>query len=108
MNHLIKKDRKINKKHFSLNVKRYVLIGVIAILAVSSIFMTVETATSGVEVSDLLVKERELASQKRNLEGTLVTTLSVNGLEGKSTEMGYVKPTVLVYVSESQPVAKLP
>lgn len=75
---------------------------VFGVLAVSSIFMTVETATSGVEVSDLRQKEAELSMEKRNLEGTLMQSLSVNDLESKSGEMGFAKPTAMVYVSESQ------
>ena len=91
-----------------MNIKKYILIGVCAVLAVSSIFMTVETATSGVEVSSLRNKEVILANQKRDLEDSLIKNMSVTGLQQKSGEMGYVKPSVLVYVAPSQQVAKLP
>jgi hypothetical protein len=91
-----------------LNIKKFSLIGIAGILAISSIFMTVETATSGMEVSDLRNKEMILASEKRTLEDTLAKSLSVSSLEEKSTEMGYTKPTEMVYVSEPKSVAKLP
>jgi len=91
-----------------LNIKKFSLIGIAGILAISSIFMTVETATSGMEVSDLRNKEMVLASEKRTLEDTLAKSLSVNSLEEKSTEMGYGKPLEMVYVSEPKSVAKLP
>lgn len=90
------------------NIKKYVLGSVAAVLAVSSILMTVETATSGMEVSSLQNKEKVLAGEKRNLEDMLAKSLSVNGLTEKSGEMGYIEPSVMVYVSKTQTVAKLP
>jgi hypothetical protein len=91
-----------------MNIKKYILGSVAAVLAVSSILMTVETATSGMEVSSLQNKEKVLVAQKRNLEDTLAKSLSVNDLTKKSGEMGYVDPSVMVYVSKAQAVAKLP
>ena len=109
---MIKRNKNINKKESwlrDLGLKKYILIVVAGILAISSIFMTVEGATSGVEVSKLRQKESELSMEKRNLEGTLVKSLSVNGLEQKSAELGYTKPGNMVYVSQSQEaMAKLP
>jgi cell division protein FtsL len=90
------------------NIKKYILIVVCGILAVSSVFMTIETTSSGVEVSSLRNKEAELVSQKRDLEDSLVKNTSVSSLQEESSTMGYVKPSVLVYVAPSQPVAKLP
>ncbi|MGA2910769.1 MAG: hypothetical protein ABSE04_03180 [Candidatus Microgenomates bacterium] len=99
--------RKIESRK-TINLKKYILIGVCGILAISSVFMTVETATSGVEVSNLRDKEDQLSEQNRDLEDTLVKSLSISDLEQKSVEMGYIKPTTLVYVTPSQPVAQLP
>ena len=88
--------------------KKYILIGVCGILAASSIFMTLEAATSGVEVSNLRSQETQLSSQKTYLEDTLVKSLSMSSLSQKSGEMGFAKPSTLVYVAPSQPVAELP
>jgi len=100
-----KKNNKVTARSF----QKYILFAVAGILAVSSIFMTVETATSGVEVSSLRQKESELAMEKRNLEGSLVKTLSMNDLGQKGNEMGYVKPATMVYVSGSpEAMARLP
>jgi hypothetical protein len=89
-------------------LKKVILVGVCGILAVSSIFMTIETATSGVEVSNLQKEEAQLLGRKRSLEDTLVQSLSISELEEKSGEMGYTKPVTLVYPAPLQPVAKLP
>jgi hypothetical protein len=107
MRRIIKNKEK--KIYTVTNIKKYVLFVVAGILALSSVFMTVETATSGVEISKLRQKENILSMEKRSLEGTLVKSLSVYDLEQNGSQMGYVKPTMMVYVSQSQEaVAKLP
>jgi hypothetical protein len=100
---------KQSKRLSGLSLRRYVLLAIVGILAVSSVFMTVESATSGVEVSNLRQKENQLILEKRNLEETLVRSLSINDLEDKSSEMGFGQPSTMVYVSGSQEtVAQLP
>jgi len=88
--------------------KKYLLIGIMAVLAISSVFMTIEAATSGMEVSSLRKQESKLADQKRYLEETMVRGLSLGELQQKSTEMGYIKPVAMVYAVPSEAVAKLP
>jgi hypothetical protein len=90
------------------NLKKYVLIGFCGLLAASSILMTVVSATSGAEVSSLQKQEALLLDYKRSLEDTLVKTLSINQLQEKGNQLGYVKPASLVYVAPPEAVAKLP
>jgi hypothetical protein len=97
------------EKRASRSLTKYVLFILAGVLAVSSILMTVETATSSVEVSNLRQKEAELSMEKRNLENTLVRSLSMSDLEEKGNELGFAKPSSVVFVSNSEePVAKLP
>jgi hypothetical protein len=70
--------------------------------------MTLEAATSGVEVSNLRNQEVALSSQKTYLEDTLVKSLSMSSLQQESSTLGFVKPSTLVYVTPIQPVAELP
>jgi len=91
-----------------LNSKKYILIGFLGALAVSSVLMTVVAATSGAEVSSLQNEETRLSDQKRYLEDTLVKTLSMDQLQEQSGSLGYVKPVNLVYVAPPEAVAKLP
>jgi hypothetical protein len=98
-----------NKDKFSIkNWRVYVLAGFCGILAVLSIFMTIESAASGAEVSDLQKQEALLLNQRQDLQQTLVESLSVGSLQEKSTELGFTKINNLVYVSEGIPVARLP
>jgi cell division protein FtsL len=89
-------------------MKNIILITIMGILAVSSIFMTIETATTGVEIAELEKTESQLLSKKRDLEGSLVKTLSTTQLQEKSAELGFIKAIELVYVTDLKPVAKLP
>ena len=90
------------------NLKKYILISLVGVLAASSVLMTVVTATSGAEVSALQKQEAVLSDQKRLLENTLVKTLSMNDLQEKSVGLGYEKPVNLVYIAPPEAVAKLP
>lgn len=81
--------------------KNYILITVCGILAVISVFLTIETSTSGAEVASLDKIATELTNQKRNLEESLVKGISMSRLEEKSSELGFVKPENMVYISSA-------
>ena len=90
------------------STKFYILIGVIGILAVSSIFLSIESAVTGSTVAGLERQEKNLLAQNRDLEASLVKTLSNSELQEKSSELGFSKPTNLVYINDTAPVANLP
>lgn len=104
------KNRKnIIKKTIDVKgIKMYVLSSVCGILAVGSIFMTIESATGGAEMASLQKKETDLLTKQEELQQSLVEALSVNNLEEQSTSLGFVKVNNLVYVTEAPSVAKLP
>lgn len=89
-------------------MKNIILMTMVASLAVGSIFLSIDTATTGVEMAKLEKTESEFTSQKQDLEESLVKTLSATSLQEKSVELGFVKPDNLVYIASEQPVAKLP
>lgn len=94
-------------------LRNYILIGVCAVLAIASILITIETATVGVEIAKIEKTQNLLSSQKRDLEETLVKTLSITELQQKGIELGFIKAMDLVYVANSEnssvaPVANLP
>jgi hypothetical protein len=88
--------------------KNYILITICGILIASSVFLTVETATSGAEVARLDKTTVEMSNQKRILEENLIKGISMTQLQEKSLELGFVKPSNLIYISSISPVAKLP
>lgn len=88
-------------------IKKYFFIGLVVMFAASSIFYTIETVASGAEVAALEKTNSDLLRQKADLEDTFIKTLSLNHLQEKSAELGFVKPTNIVYVSQVEPVAAL-
>ncbi|KKQ91755.1 MAG: hypothetical protein UT58_C0004G0003 [Microgenomates group bacterium GW2011_GWC1_39_7b] len=101
---------KIHKKQVKKGVpfKNYFLAGFCGVLAIGSIAMTIETATSGMEIASLEKIENKLVEDRRDIEEMLVKTLSSRELQQKSKELGFTKPENLVYISQILPVAKLP
>jgi len=91
-----------------ISIKKYILIGLFGVLAISSVIMTVVSATSGAEISKLQKEEAKLTDEKRYLENMLVKTLSMSQLQEKSGSLGFGKPVNLVYVTQPEAVAKLP
>jgi hypothetical protein len=91
-----------------ISIKKYILIGLFGVLAISSVIMTVVSATSGAEISKLQKEEAKLTDEKRYLENMLVKTLSMSQLQEKSGSLGFGKPVNIVYVTQPEAVAKLP
>ena len=72
------------------------------------VFLTVETATSGAVLAGLEGREASLAQENSDLKDAVVRASSLGGVEKKSTEMGFVKPSKILYINGSAEVAKLP
>lgn len=70
--------------------------------------MTIETATTGLEIAKLEKTEKELSQEKMDLEESLVKTLSMGTLQEKSLSLGFTKASNLVYITPSESVANLP
>lgn len=82
--------------------KNYILLGICAVLAVSIIFTTIESTTTGVTMSHLEGIKAQETAQKQELEGTLVKSISVATLSEKSVDMGFTNPESIVYVGAGQ------
>jgi CHASE3 domain sensor protein len=97
------------KKKINLNkISKTFLWGLLLVFVAITVFFAVEQATRGSEIA-LLEKEKiTLENRKRELTEELVQTSSLNGAEKKAEELGFVKPSNLVYISEKEAVAKLP
>lgn len=89
-------------------IRGYILIATVGVLAISSIFLTIETAVTGAVVSNLEKTEAQLEAHKKELESSMVKNQSVTNLIDKSGELGFSKPANLVFVNDVAPVAKLP
>lgn len=105
----IKSKPKFKFRFETKGLKVYLLCGVCGLLAVASIFMTIESTTNGSEFASLQKKEAELLAYQQELQQSLVETLSINNLQEHSMELGFSKVSNLVYVATTENVAaKLP
>lgn len=91
-----------------LKNKNYILLGICGFLAIVSILITVQVATSGVEMKKLQTAEENLITERKSLEEEFVKNSSITNLQDKSTEYGFMTPDNLVYVVGAAKVAKLP
>ncbi|MFI5241089.1 MAG: hypothetical protein ACHQUA_01510 [Microgenomates group bacterium] len=88
-------------------MKKKLLIISMVLFAVSSVFLTIESVTSGAEVSSLEQKESALLAQKRELDEDLVKAVSISDLEEKGQELGYTKASNIIYLGQNANVANL-
>lgn len=72
------------------------------------VFLTVETATSGAVLAKMESREASLMRENSDLKDAVVRASSLNDVEKKSQELGFVKPSKILYINGSEEVAKLP
>lgn len=102
------KKRKFYPDFKLKNFKGYILGSVVFFLAVSCIFMAIQSGADGAEIASLQNRQKDLLNRHQELTESIVEAHSINSLSLKSAEMGFVKLSNLVYVTDAAPVAKLP
>ena len=90
-----------------INNKIKVLVLMMTVFAVTSIFLTIETATVGAENTYLEEKQSKLIFEKKELENSFVKGISMTKLEEDSVASGFVKPTNYLYINGDEQVASL-
>lgn len=89
-------------------LRNYILAATLGTLAMSSVITTIETATSGVQMSKLEKDKELLVKERKELEEQLVKSMSLSELSNQSSALGFVKAEELVYITPSDSIAKLP
>ena len=92
----------------SKKTKTYLWWGAGIVLMALFTYLTIETATSGATLAKLEKDESTLVQQNKELEEQIVKSSSLNGLEKRSTELGFAKPAKILYINTTSEVAKLP
>lgn len=90
------------------NLKTYFWWIAAGILGIMTILVTIETSTSGFEVSKLEKESGILIQQNRDLSDSLANGMSLNSIAQRSQGFGFDKPEKVVYVNSQNEVAKLP
>jgi len=93
------KDRKKNQKTL------FSIVGVMFIAA--CVFLAIECATSGSEMSMLVDIKERLEKENKYLTAKLVDLSSLNVVEKQASSFGFQKPQKIVYIQESEEFAGL-
>lgn len=76
------------------------------ILLVSSVILTIDTATSGAEIAMLEKTQSNLIQENSTLTDSLVKFSSLNSADEKAKELGFSQPGNIVYLSQKEAVAQ--
>ena len=98
---------KINKPKLS-NKKTTLAWVIFGILAVSFIFFTIQTSTSGATLSRLEEDKGSILEENQVMRSKFIYLSSLKNLEEQAEKLGFVKPQKIIYISEDEIVAKIP
>lgn len=100
---------KKKKLKFKLPKKLKKLTWVFLVLfAVGGIYLTISTANAGAKLAYLENLEADILEENQRLKGELIGLSSLKSLEDKAKELGFDRPNKLIYLTEDDPVAKIP
>lgn len=88
------------------HLKAYGLWVFVAILLVSSVILTIDTATSGAEIAKLEKTQAVLSQENISLTDSLVKSSSLNLVDGRAKELEFSQPDKVVYISQKEAVAE--
>lgn len=71
-----------------------------------TIFFTIITATSGAQWKELESTKEKLLNENRNLESELVSLSSLKNVGEAASELGFGKPSKVIYITNVSEVAK--
>lgn len=98
-----------NRKSKKINLLKPVFWAIIFAIFAGSIFMAVDLATSGAEISSLESQVAALTQRNRELTAEIIKNSSVSEVDVASSDLGFNKPEKTVYLTPNQGIfAKLP
>lgn len=104
----LKKETKII--NFSLlGVKiAYPLGAVLAILVIGTVFLTVEATASGASLVNLERQQQQLIQENVDLKNQIVGVTSLSQIKENAQDLGFLKATNIIYITEEETFARLP
>jgi len=94
-----KKETKKKRKFTKL------IIPVVVVFVIATVLLTIQTATSGARIAQLEEKQDELTRENRELNDKLVRTSSLTQISEDASELGFHKPSDIVYLTSAEDVA---
>ena len=84
-----------------------VVVVVFVCFVIATVFMTIQTATSGAKLSYLEKEEERLLQERREINEKLLKAGSLSAVSEKAQDMGFAKATNVLYINQEN-IAKLP
>jgi hypothetical protein len=84
------------------------LIPILIIFVIATVFFAIEASTLGAHLAKLESEETMLIKEKQEYSNQLVNSSSLSGMGEKAEQLGFKKPSNVIYISEKDVVAKLP
>ncbi len=72
---------------------------------IATVLLTIQTATSGAKIANLENKQEELAKENRELNDRLIRMSSLTKISEEADELGFVKPSDIIYLTTAEDVA---
>jgi hypothetical protein len=114
---MFRKNMRIKNRKVQDNTRKKTVAGfdiptalfpVVALFVVATVFFTIEVSTLGAQLAELEREEANLTKEKQNLSNQLINSSSLSEMGEKAEDLGFKKPSEVVYISEKEAVAKLP
>ncbi|MBU0572154.1 hypothetical protein KKH23_00510 [Patescibacteria group bacterium] len=104
-----KRENQINKRKtvagFNISMA---LFSILAMFIVATVFFAIEASTLGAHLAELENEEIALNKEKQEYSNQLINSSSLSGMGEKAEQLGFIKPSDVIYISEKEAVAKLP
>lgn len=84
------------------------LFPILAIFVIATVFFAIEASTLGAHLAKLENEEVILIQEKQEYSNQLINSSSLSGMGEKAEQLGFKKPSNVIYISEKEAVAKLP
>ncbi len=84
------------------------LFPILAIFVIATVFFAIEASTLGARLAELENQEIILNKEKQEYSNQLINSSSLSGMGEKAEQLGFKKPSDVIYISEKEAVAKLP
>ncbi len=97
----------MNRKKVIIKKKKItkLIIPLFVAFIIATVLLTIQTATSGARIANLENKQEEYAKENRELNDRLIRMSSLTKISEEADEMGFVKPSDILYLTTAEDVA---
>ncbi len=80
----------------------------LAAIAAVSVFFTIQTSAYGATLAALERQALDLTEENELLQSQIVQSSSLSSINEMTEDLGFIKPTKVLYITDEETVAKVP